>query len=155
MPGSLDSPGLTSDGTASKAGADRDDSEDESLSDSLSESESEESEESLSPSSSEEEEEEEPVEGGDVIVIQPGSLNIRIGLASDPFPKIFPNCIARRRTENNKTDHDEAEKLEEDEEGDWFRNLDVMDSYIRKLKGSRKSKSVTSQVRKLCYKGIP
>jgi actin-related protein 8 len=31
-----------------------------------------------------------------VIVIQPGSRNLRIGLATDAFPKIVPHVIARR-----------------------------------------------------------
>lgn len=34
--------------------------------------------------------------GSKVVVIQPGSQNLRIGLASDALPKTVPMCVARR-----------------------------------------------------------
>ena len=33
-----------------------------------------------------------------IIVIHPGSLNLRIGRVSDTLPLTIPQCIARRRT---------------------------------------------------------
>ncbi|KAH3816133.1 actin-related protein 8-like [Dreissena polymorpha] len=38
----------------------------------------------------------EPVQVNTVVVIHPGSLNLRIGRASDTFPVTVPHCIARR-----------------------------------------------------------
>lgn len=32
-----------------------------------------------------------------MVVIHPGSLNLRFGRASDTFPVTIPNCIARRK----------------------------------------------------------
>jgi actin-related protein 8 len=37
--------------------------------------------------------------GSKVIVIHPGSLNLRIGLAYDAVPKTVPMCIARKDTQ--------------------------------------------------------
>ena len=39
-----------------------------------------------------------PVAYNSIIVIHPGSLNLRIGRVSDPVPLTVPHCIARRRT---------------------------------------------------------
>jgi len=42
-----------------------------------------------------------------IIVIQPGSVNLRIGRASDAFPITVPHCIARRRPNpNDETPND-------------------------------------------------
>lgn len=41
--------------------------------------------------------------GGNLVVINPGSANIRIGLASQDVPFIIPHCIARRTTGANKS----------------------------------------------------
>eukprot|EP01135_Chromosphaera_perkinsii_P005043 Nk52_evm20s311 gene=Nk52_evmTU20s311 len=146
----MDSPGMTTDATSSKANEPEDDSyfdEDNISSSEDSRSESEESESEISASSSEEEE---PVEGHDVIVIQPGSLNIRIGLASDPFPKIFPNCIARLVKSEGKANEKENEEEEVEDssaeaEEEWEKSLEKMDGYIRKLRGGKKPKNFASQ----------
>jgi actin-related protein 8 len=37
--------------------------------------------------------------GAKIIVIHPGSQNLRIGLAMDAVPKTVPMCIARRDTQ--------------------------------------------------------
>jgi actin-related protein len=37
--------------------------------------------------------------GSKIIVIHPGSLNLRIGLANDAVPKTVPMCIARKDTQ--------------------------------------------------------
>ncbi|XP_060598476.1 actin-related protein 8-like [Ruditapes philippinarum] len=43
----------------------------------------------------------EPVQVNTVVVIHPGSLNLRIGRASDTFPVTIPHCIARKRKDNS------------------------------------------------------
>lgn len=42
----------------------------------------------------------EPVQVNTVVVIHPGSLNLRIGRASDTFPVTIPHCIARKRKDS-------------------------------------------------------
>jgi actin-related protein len=42
-----------------------------------------------------------PVQVNTVVVIHPGSLNLRIGRASDTFPVTIPHCIARKRKDNS------------------------------------------------------
>ncbi|CAG5136172.1 unnamed protein product, partial [Candidula unifasciata] len=37
-----------------------------------------------------------PIQAPTILVIQPGSVNLRIGRASDAFPITIPHCIARR-----------------------------------------------------------
>jgi len=39
-----------------------------------------------------------PVPYSSVVIIHPGSLNLRIGRVSDTLPHTVPHCIARRRT---------------------------------------------------------
>ncbi|OQR67859.1 actin-related protein 8-like, partial [Tropilaelaps mercedesae] len=39
----------------------------------------------------------------EVVVIHPGSRNLRIGLASDPAPRTLPHCVARRRRRQTET----------------------------------------------------
>ena len=71
-----------------------------------------------------EEEKEEEMLGSRVIVIHPGSQNLRIGLASDALPKSIPNVIARRSEKaefeeeapNPKRLKVDAEEEDEDEE---------------------------------------
>ena len=46
--------------------------------------------------------------GSKIIVIHPGSQNLRIGLASDALPKTVPMVIARRST-TNESDEDRGE----------------------------------------------
>ncbi|KAI9723083.1 MAG: actin-like protein arp8 [Chrysothrix sp. TS-e1954] len=57
--------------------------------------------------------------GSKVIVIHPGSQNLRIGLASDALPKTIPMVVARRSTEN-EWEHEERKpkrrKLDNGEE---------------------------------------
>ncbi|XP_076469344.1 actin-related protein 8-like [Babylonia areolata] len=43
----------------------------------------------------------EPIQQATVIVIQPGSYNLRLGRASDAYPVTVPHCIARRITGPN------------------------------------------------------
>jgi len=38
-----------------------------------------------------------PAAGAAVIVLHPGSTNLRVGLASSPAPRVIPHCIAFRR----------------------------------------------------------
>jgi actin-related protein 8 len=45
--------------------------------------------------------------GSKVVVIHPGSQNLRIGLASDALPKTIPMVIARRWPEDLAEDSDE------------------------------------------------
>lgn len=40
-----------------------------------------------------------PSEGAQIVVIHPGSTNVRIGLASAAAPRILPQCVAYRRSE--------------------------------------------------------
>ncbi|KAI5794394.1 hypothetical protein DFH27DRAFT_516354 [Peziza echinospora] len=73
-----------------------------------------------------EEEKEEEMLGSRVIVIHPGSQNLRIGLASDALPKSIPNVIARKSEKaefeeeapNPKRLKVDAEDEDEDEEED-------------------------------------
>lgn len=44
--------------------------------------------------------------GSKIIVIHPGSQNLRIGLASDSLPKTVPMCIARRWATSESEDGD-------------------------------------------------
>lgn len=37
------------------------------------------------------------VKPSEVVVIHPGSKNLRVGLATDTSPRVFPHCVARRR----------------------------------------------------------
>lgn len=53
------------------------------------------------------EEQEEATLGSKVIVIHPGSQNLRIGLANDALPKSLPNVIARR---SPKAEYEEEER---------------------------------------------
>lgn len=53
------------------------------------------------------EEQEEATLGSKVIVIHPGSQNLRIGLANDALPKSLPNVIARR---SPKAEFEEEER---------------------------------------------
>ena len=39
-----------------------------------------------------------PSIGAHIVVIHPGSTNLRVGLASAPSPRMLPHCIAFRRT---------------------------------------------------------
>ena len=43
-----------------------------------------------------------PVHGNAIVVIQPGSLNLRLGRAADTFPHSIPHCIARRHKQPGK-----------------------------------------------------
>ncbi|XP_064632876.1 actin-related protein 8-like [Lineus longissimus] len=47
----------------------------------------------------------EVVQGTTIVVIQPGSYNLRIGRASDPYPQTIPHCIARRHRFPGKQKH--------------------------------------------------
>ena len=60
------------------------------------------------------EEEETERYGSKIIVIHPGSQNLRIGFASDALPKSIPNCIAKR-----------AEKAEFEIEERWPKRVRV------------------------------
>lgn len=40
----------------------------------------------------------EPIQTATVVIIHPGSLNLRLGRASDTYPVTIPHCIARRTT---------------------------------------------------------
>lgn len=40
--------------------------------------------------------EQQPIQPATVVVIQPGSYNLRIGRASDAYPVTVPHCIARK-----------------------------------------------------------
>lgn len=44
--------------------------------------------------------------GSKVIVIHPGSQNLRIGLANDPLPKTIPMVIARKWSTSESEEHD-------------------------------------------------
>lgn len=72
------------------------------------------------------EEQEEATLGSKVIVIHPGSQNLRIGLANDALPKSLPNVIARispkaefeeeeRSPKRTKVMDDDGEEVEEPE----------------------------------------
>lgn len=72
------------------------------------------------------EEQEEATLGSRVVVIHPGSQNLRIGLANDALPKSLPNVIARRAAKAEfeeeerspkrvKVMDDEGEEVEEPE----------------------------------------
>lgn len=72
------------------------------------------------------EEQEEATLGSKVIVIHPGSQNLRIGLANDALPKSLPNVIARmspkaefeeeeRSPKRMKVMDDDGEEVEEPE----------------------------------------
>ncbi|XP_078341111.1 actin-related protein 8-like [Crassostrea virginica] len=39
----------------------------------------------------------EPVQTSTIVIIHPGSLNLRLGRASDPLPVTLPQCVARKR----------------------------------------------------------
>jgi hypothetical protein len=39
-----------------------------------------------------------PSEGAAVVVLHPGSTNLRVGLATDSAPRVLPHCIAFRRS---------------------------------------------------------
>ena len=41
-----------------------------------------------------------PIQVATVVVIHPGSLNLRIGRASDTFPVTLPQCVARRKKDS-------------------------------------------------------
>ncbi|XP_062612394.1 actin-related protein 8-like [Saccostrea cucullata] len=45
----------------------------------------------------------EPVQTSTIVIIHPGSLNLRIGRASDPLPVTIPQCIARKRISQTRT----------------------------------------------------
>ncbi|XP_013416837.1 actin-related protein 8 [Lingula anatina] len=49
----------------------------------------------------------ETFQGTTIIVIHPGSLNLRIGRAADTFPVTIPHCIARRHEEAGQTRKEE------------------------------------------------
>lgn len=61
------------------------------------------------------EEETEPV-GSKVIVIHPGSQNLRIGLASDALPKTIPMVIARRSDKAEAEENEPSPKRIKDED---------------------------------------
>lgn len=44
----------------------------------------------------------EPVQTSTIVIIHPGSLNLRIGRASDPLPVTIPQCVARKRISQTK-----------------------------------------------------
>lgn len=46
----------------------------------------------------------EPIQVATVVVIHPGSLNLRIGRASDTFPVTLPHCLARRKKDLSAPD---------------------------------------------------
>ena len=66
-----------------------------------------------------EEEEEVTRYGSKIIVIHPGSQNLRIGFASDALPKSIPNVIARR-SEKAEFEFEERcpKRVKLDEDGD-------------------------------------
>ncbi|XP_046542630.1 actin-related protein 8-like [Haliotis rubra] len=39
----------------------------------------------------------EPIQPATVVIIHPGSYNLRLGRASDPYPITIPHCVARRK----------------------------------------------------------
>ena len=45
-----------------------------------------------------------PIQVATVVVIHPGSLNLRIGRASDTFPVTLPHCLARRKKDLSAPD---------------------------------------------------
>ncbi|KAL3851810.1 hypothetical protein ACJMK2_015515 [Sinanodonta woodiana] len=47
----------------------------------------------------------EPIQVNTVVIIHPGSLNLRIGRASDTFPVTIPHCIARKKKDASSTDY--------------------------------------------------
>lgn len=59
--------------------------------------------------------------GSKIIVIHPGSQNLRVGLANDALPKTVPMVIARRWNENESEEYgNEPEpKRQKTEHGDW------------------------------------
>jgi actin-related protein 8 len=77
-----------------------------------------------------------PVDGYDpskVIVIHPGSQNLRIGFASDALPKTIPMCLATRfpRTESEEYEslprrHFEAAKIDQQYGEDWTKKYKKM-----------------------------
>lgn len=74
------------------------------------------------------EEQEEATLGSKVIVIHPGSQNLRIGLANDALPKSLPNVIARRA---DKAEYEEEERSPKrmkvvDDDGDEVESDDAM-----------------------------
>ena len=48
------------------------------------------------------------IQGTSVVVIHPGSQNLRIGRASDPFPVTLPHCIAWRSTNSKNPIHNDT-----------------------------------------------
>ncbi|KAL5014598.1 hypothetical protein ScPMuIL_008868 [Solemya velum] len=44
----------------------------------------------------------EPVQPGTIVIINPGSRNLRIGRASDAFPLTIPHCVAWRKRDNKE-----------------------------------------------------
>lgn len=74
------------------------------------------------------EEQEEATLGSKVIVIHPGSQNLRIGLANDALPKSLPNVIARHA---DKAEYEEEERSPKrmkvvDDDGDEVESDDAM-----------------------------
>lgn len=51
-----------------------------------------------------------------VVVIHPGSLNLRIGRASDTFPVTIPHCIARKRKDNTIPEYKSAWMVRKEKE---------------------------------------